>query len=591
MNSKQIDEIAVSTVTNYFCYCTMLSPYISSNDKEPCWDGFIYVYGSESQNNESLIGRIPTQVKGRELKREVFKKEISYPVSISNLKTYKQDGGILYLVVYIYLDRKQIYYARLTPIDIKRYIKNAKGKHSTSIKLEQLPNYTIEINHLFLDFYLNCKKQTSTADNPILEIDEVAKNWEGLKLTFFASGLQKQNIQSYLSKQPVYLYAEVSTLPNMKSLLPVGDGPVYLSFTRKISADINVCGITYFKEFKQQIIGENSVITIGDCLTITMPIRIEQKVFNGKIDYVPTATLLSAWIKENEFIYNILTHGELNIDGNVFKMSLQKKDTYKKTIAKDLDFWKKVKCVFEKLHVNAELDLNQIEFEDEECLKILIDAFCFNKKVRIKEKIDQIFNLRIANLDIALSCEQHVSGSYKLATYKKLIGDISYKDNSTTKPLLTCVYSWFQKEGFRRVSNIDYEDILPSYQNIYKKNAQIVSRANCDMLFMLLAYDENQDKKLLKVAKQLCDWFIAISPNEVIYKLNLYQIIKRERELSVQEKQSLLVLLADSDSDFNKIAIYLLLENQEMASLYFNRLSMKDQTAFISFPIYYFWKK
>lgn len=39
MNSKQIEETAVHIVGLYFSNAHTISPYISSNDKEPCWDG------------------------------------------------------------------------------------------------------------------------------------------------------------------------------------------------------------------------------------------------------------------------------------------------------------------------------------------------------------------------------------------------------------------------------------------------------------------------------------------------------------------------------------------------------------------------
>ena len=65
MNSKQIEETAVHIVGLYFSNAHTISPYISSNDKEPCWDGNLYIYSNEPMKNSTLYGRVPVQIKGR----------------------------------------------------------------------------------------------------------------------------------------------------------------------------------------------------------------------------------------------------------------------------------------------------------------------------------------------------------------------------------------------------------------------------------------------------------------------------------------------------------------------------------------------
>lgn len=43
MTTKQIEEVATNAVKNVFNYTDKLSSYISDNDKEPSWDGFVYI--------------------------------------------------------------------------------------------------------------------------------------------------------------------------------------------------------------------------------------------------------------------------------------------------------------------------------------------------------------------------------------------------------------------------------------------------------------------------------------------------------------------------------------------------------------------
>ena len=56
MNSKQIEETAVHIVGLYFSNAHTISPYISSNDKEPCWDVNLYIYSNEPMKYSTFYG-------------------------------------------------------------------------------------------------------------------------------------------------------------------------------------------------------------------------------------------------------------------------------------------------------------------------------------------------------------------------------------------------------------------------------------------------------------------------------------------------------------------------------------------------------
>ena len=44
MNTNKIERAAVRVVEDYIDKCPKLEPYITSNDKTPIWDGYIYIY-------------------------------------------------------------------------------------------------------------------------------------------------------------------------------------------------------------------------------------------------------------------------------------------------------------------------------------------------------------------------------------------------------------------------------------------------------------------------------------------------------------------------------------------------------------------
>ena len=67
MNSRQIEQIAVNAVKDIFLQSEIFNPCIPDNDREPIWDGFIYI-----QNKNQTTIRIATQVKGKTAKKISF---------------------------------------------------------------------------------------------------------------------------------------------------------------------------------------------------------------------------------------------------------------------------------------------------------------------------------------------------------------------------------------------------------------------------------------------------------------------------------------------------------------------------------------
>ena len=56
-NSTKIEQAAVNCITDAFFKSKRLTPYIPTNDKEPVWDGHIYI-----KHGNNGYSRIPTQV-------------------------------------------------------------------------------------------------------------------------------------------------------------------------------------------------------------------------------------------------------------------------------------------------------------------------------------------------------------------------------------------------------------------------------------------------------------------------------------------------------------------------------------------------
>jgi hypothetical protein len=588
MNSKQIEETAVHIVGLYFSNAHTISPYISSNDKEPCWDGNLYIYSNEPMKNSTLYGRVPVQIKGKFFKDKVCKNDITYSVSLVDLKNYMRDGGIIYFVVGIWENFYKIYYAKLTPLKLKTYIKHCK-RESASIKLAELKEYSFDIDCEIRDFYDNCKVQTGNTDNTV-DIKDILSSKKAVNLTFFASALKNNEqckISEYLAKHPVYLYAETTDGFNNKVLRPVGDEDLSLNFKEFIPAEVKVGDKVYYNEI-QRTCKQNGNILIYIGRSLRMEISPDGNV-NRNINFKLNETELSSWIKEAEFIFKIAETKCFEIDKVCFKLNGNEENKYIDWCRNRLRFAKKIQSVLSALHVNKELVIKEFSQDEINIINILYKALCEQDEISINESLPPIFTVSLSNLCLALFASKTPTGKYRIYSYKDVTGDISYTDSNTNVPAKTSIYSWFQTDGFKIVSNIDYDDILPSYKKVYIENHNVTQRANNDMLMMILAYDENHDDKLLKSSKDLCEWLISINEKDEVntYFLNLMQIIKRKRDLTNEERKEIMIKF-DLCNSMEKLACCLLLDNNEMANHYFNQLNDSEKEFFTTLPIYHF---
>jgi len=51
MDTMAVEQYAVDAVRDCINFSDHLSPFVSDDDKEPSWDGHIYIYGSKKVMN------------------------------------------------------------------------------------------------------------------------------------------------------------------------------------------------------------------------------------------------------------------------------------------------------------------------------------------------------------------------------------------------------------------------------------------------------------------------------------------------------------------------------------------------------------
>ena len=146
MDNKAIEEKAIICFKDYILDSKVISPFLNENDKEPCWDGHLYVFSDVTKKKEFLVGRIPVQVKGKVVSNFITKK-YKYPIDIRDLNAYKNDPTI-YVVCQLKENSKEykLFYRSLLPETIKNLLKGKNGQKSISVLLHDIRKHPV--NHV-----------------------------------------------------------------------------------------------------------------------------------------------------------------------------------------------------------------------------------------------------------------------------------------------------------------------------------------------------------------------------------------------------------------------------------------------------------
>ena len=102
---------------------------------------------------------------------------------------------------------------------------------------------------------------------------------------------------------------------------------------------------------------------------------------------------------------------------------------------------------------------------------------------------------------------------------------------------------------------------------------------------ILSAYDKNKDEKYYDVAKLISDKLLNASPDNVYWKINRFQLLKRKRDLSENELQELEDLEKTNNDKKVLCAINILLENKRKAKSYWMKWDEEDrEDYFLTYP-------
>lgn len=599
MNAKTIETLSINAVSDSIEISELLSQYISENDKEPSWDGAIYIYNHKSKKKDKIDGRVPVQVKGK-ICNDLSRSEISFPIDVVDMKNYLYNGGAIYFVVYISKDgiEKKIYYTSLLPVKLKSYIFQAKEQKTKTVKLKEFPKENSRKATILLNFLKDSRKQASFAAVDILSLGDLENMSELEGLSFSVSGYGYDNTivdrQKAFFENEIYLYASIkgSNIPH-----PIDVIPERLMIKEKVPSKISIGGKQYYNEFSRIRSLGTTTIRIGGSLSIIY----NQNKDTLRFDY-KNSPMLRVRAKDLGFLINTIHAKGFYFHNEKFPFDPIEYEAKQFNIVeeeKSLEYYLKMISVLETLNVTDDINLEELTDKERSYFHSLIIAFIDKKPVKsFNSNLPLTGYVDIGNINLLLMFKKHgdTEDYYDIFDFLSSEMVVYYEDDNRNK-LRISLYSVLKKEGYMKTSNIDYDEILPSYQSLESENKYIGEIANQDMLEMLLAYDEAQTKniKLFRAIKSIAKWVLnneEIDIPQELKTLNYLQVIRREREFTKQEKFQLFTIIQDRSMGEDVLtATHLLLGNQEMAEMHFEKIDNELQENFRKFPIYKFWNK
>ena len=591
------EKLATSAVETAIEKTDRLSSFINSGDKEPCWDGNIYIHEGKNHTKKN-IKKVATQVKGKLVSRNQVADSIKYRISSDDLTAYMMNGGTMFFVVYIDKNTKdalQIYYAALLPMKIKGILSEAKDSYR--VDFQKFPDDNLLKTEIFVNFYDNAQRQASFAGKDLPTIEELTKQGVLESLTFRYTGIgdyhSERAIPKMMRGKSMTIYANIKggSVP-----IPVEycENIQRVTMSQKRDLPIYVDGVKYYDGYNMVTTADNLELHIGSCVRIVTPNMPEIAEAVPVTMKVKIKGTLNEQIKGIEFISAMLKHGAFHIGEYEFpsKFPIDQLSQIKFYEFVDLlPGYKRALAVLESMNVKKELEISKCNDEDIRKLNLLIGTIGDKRPVKgVPEVPNQVSKFTIANLTLAVVCLLRPEGGYYICDYFGEHFCVSGTPNGSN-PAEISQYFALTSEEMLAFDNLNAYAIVEDYKRIAAREDHL-EQGNQTMLEILKAYDSKGNPELLAAARQMCEWIQEypqyVSPE--IAALNRLQIIRRERELSVTEKAELYSIMSTATDNSIRLGVLLLLDEQVEAKKILESLPLEEQRTFKDYPIFKFYK-
>ena len=258
-DSVQIENLAAAHIIELFSSCKRITPWIKTGDREPLWDGFLYLYDSEEHNVTTTRGRVSCQVKGKEL--ATSPETETFYLTYEELENYLRDGGILFFVVHIDNPEKPSFWAKLTPVELRTLLKELKDSQNKgkTVTLNRMPDKLSLCEAETFDFYQHCQLQKA----PPIDMAKVSHSGNHFRVV----GIRQNGTHPIvaLTKGFHYLY---NCDENDSVLNVVGDTQYSFEISKEVDDGITVGGKSFAVPVRLVAAKGAARLMVGDFMSI-----------------------------------------------------------------------------------------------------------------------------------------------------------------------------------------------------------------------------------------------------------------------------------------------------------------------------------
>ncbi len=588
--AQDIEEIAVSAVKQRLAYTGYIETGIRSKDKEPLWDGNIYVYSSKNRDTKGLVRNIICQCKGCTTKN-INSSTISYSITKQDLKNYLDNGGVVYFVVVEDEDnrKEKIYYNALLPVVLQQYIQelDKNGNNSKSIKLKELPDKDEDIVDMLINFYDNQKKQHSFVNVPLIPFNEALINDNTELLIPYSSIKQDLNIFKEIQNKDLFVY----TKPQKDGEIPkpiLGMAMIVNNFHNKQSP-VKVAGKEYYKSF--------SVIEEFDKLKITIGKNFELIVLKDKgmqLNLSCKGTLRER-IHDLEFIQKLLETNEIEIDNSTIPLFPENNEELSASIEKRmnetklfLEQYRNYLRALQMINLDVDLDMDKFTERDYWNCDLLVRVVLNHEKIEdLNPKCVPTANLNIGEYKIKLFCGGP-DDENKYFVAEATTSDIRIVEKETQKH--TSKYAYLITKDFIEISNLDPIEVCKDIKSFETSEVHI-GVANQTLLKMLLAYDVKPNERLKSAILELNNYLLDIDKSSDITLINDAQIKVRFGSLRDEDRKQIRQIQKISDNLDIKFGCAVVLKNIDSAEELLEQFEENELKQIKEMPIYKLFEK
>jgi len=573
MNSIKIEKGAIDTLRRIIRLHDKMDEFLNSNDKEPSWDGNIVIYKNSELKAEDVEYTIPTQVKGKNDERLLKRSRITYPVEYKHLRNYFNNYGIFYFVIAISDDGEKttIFYNALTTIKLQSILKGTENKNpdqTKSIPLVRLRNNDKNELYKILMQFGHDSREVGSGElvKKSISMKDLEKI-DSIRMTTFASN-QDEFLENINSGE-VCAFGHIASADIWVPFSYDFQKQIELFACKKITDTFSIDRIPYYKEFEiRKSTGKSVIFQFSENLYVDIGVN--------KIEF-KAKTYIDQVMRDIQFL-EALKNGKSFYIGNT-KIGTYENVNFGDDLETTINDFKNIQEAL--IRFNLKLDKKFADFNDKDwesmdnLVKLVQNGIKPNKQMTWymwwwQDKIVPFF--------VALDKEGNVKieNSLYMKYFRIVVANSDYR---------VPVFILFKRDIWEKLYDVDENVLLEEIESSIFNNE---TEGNFSLLFVeiLSAYDKNKDEKYYDVAKLISDKLLNASPDNVYWKINRFQLLKRKRDLSEDELQELEDLEKTNNDKKVLCAINILLENKRKAKKLLDEMGQEDRELFLTYPIY-----